>query len=96
MLEKSCKLTGPWVGLYPLGVRISVNVKPGSSKNLVEETDQGLRVWLRAQPQDGKANWALVCVLAEHYGVAKSEIKILTGHTSKGKLVEVIGGPEGT
>ncbi len=77
-------------------MKISVSVKPGSSKNQIEETDQGLRVWLRAQPQDGKANWALVCVLADHYGVAKSDVKILRGQTSKNKLVEIIGGPEGT
>ncbi len=77
-------------------MKISVSVKPGSSKNQIEETDQGLRVWLRAQPQDGKANWALVCVLADHYGVAKSDVKILRGQASKNKLVEIIGGPEGT
>lgn len=77
-------------------MKISVSVKPGSSKNQIEETDQGLRVWLRAQPQDGKANWALVCVLADHYGVAKSDVKILRGQTSKNKLVEITGGPEGT
>ncbi len=77
-------------------MKISVSVKPGSSRNLVEQTEQGLRVWLRAQPQDGKANWALVCVLADHYGVAKSDVKILRGQASKNKLVEIIGGPEGT
>ncbi len=77
-------------------MKISVSVKPGSSRNLVEPTEQGLRVWLRAQPQDGKANWALVCVLADHYGVAKSDVKILRGQASKNKLVEIIGGPEGT
>ena len=77
-------------------MKISVSVKPGSSRNLVEQTEQGLRVWLRAQPQDGKANWALVCVLADHYGVAKSDVKILRGQTSKNKLVEITGGPEGT
>lgn len=53
-------------------------------------------MWLRAQPQDGKANWALVCVLADHYGVAKSDVKILRGQAGKNKLVEIIGGPEGT
>ncbi len=77
-------------------MKISVSVKPGSSRNLVEQTEQGLRVWLRAQPQDGKANRALVCVLADHYGVAKSDVKILRGQASKNKLVEIIGGPEGT
>ncbi len=77
-------------------MKISVAVKPGSSKNLVVETGQGLRVWLRAQPDAGKANWALVCVLADHYGVAKSNVRILRGQTSRNKLVEITGGPEGT
>ena len=51
---------------------------------------------LRAQPQEGIANWALECVLADYFGVSKSDVKILRGQTSKNKLVEIIGGPEGT
>ncbi len=79
-------------------MRISVSVKPGSSRNQIEQGDQGLTVWLRAQPEDGKANHALVCVLADHFGVAKSSIRILRGESSRKKLVEIegIGGPEGT
>ncbi len=79
-------------------MRISVSVRPGSSKNQIEPDGQGLKVWLRAQPEDGKANHALVCVLAEHYGVAKSAVRILRGEGSRKKLIEIegFGGPEGT
>lgn len=79
-------------------VKISVSVKPGSSKNLIEPAEQGLKVWLRAQPEDGKANKALVCLLADHFGVSRKSVRILRGETGRTKLVEIdgIGGPEGT
>ena len=79
-------------------MKIGVFVKPGSSKNLIEQDASGLRVWLRANPEEGKANTALVCLLADHYGVSRSQVRIVTGLSSRKKIVEIqgIGGPEGT
>lgn len=80
---------------------ISVRVRPGKRQNLVTQTDGGFLVDLRAQPVDGKANAALVCVLAEHFGVRKQDVKIKSGKGSREKLVSISrlaegGGPEGT
>ena len=38
----------------------------------------------------GKANKVLVGLVAKKYGVSKSRVKILTGQTSRNKIVEVV------
>lgn len=71
--------------------RYGVTVKPGSKKGpLVEVADDGsLTVFVRERAVDGAANTGVVKLLAAHFGVPKSRVTILRGHTSRSKLVEV-------
>jgi uncharacterized protein YggU (UPF0235/DUF167 family) len=48
-----------------------------------------LHVWLTAAPVDGAANQELIKFLAEHYGVARSSIRLVSGLTGRRKLVEI-------
>jgi uncharacterized protein (TIGR00251 family) len=50
-----------------------------------------LKVRVAAPPEDGKANVALMALLAKTLGVAKSAVSILSGHTSRIKHVEITG-----
>ena len=69
----------------------SVTVKPNSRKGpLVEERSGELTVYLREKPIDGEANQALVKILSQHFGVAKTRITIKTGQRGRKKLVEVL------
>ncbi len=72
-------------------MRITVKAKPGSKRgNLVMEGADGLyEVHLKERPIDGKANLALVKVLAEHFGVTQRDIKIVSGASSRQKIVEI-------
>lgn len=71
---------------------VKVSVKPGSKKGpLVVKKDDGLVVFLREKPHDGVANEALVRLLAEHFGVAKSLVEIKRGGKSHEKMVEICG-----
>ncbi len=75
---------------YPYGVIVSVRVKPGSSRGpLVQTTDDGLVVFLRERAVEGKANAALIATLAAHYGVAKSRVSIVGGHSARIKRVRI-------
>ncbi|GHS97010.1 UPF0235 protein [Bacteroidia bacterium] len=47
------------------------------------------RVYVTAAPADGAANRAVIKLLAEHLGVAKSKIRIIRGETSRDKLMEI-------
>ena len=70
-------------------MKLSVSVIPGAKENSVTETEGGLKVRLRARAIENKANDALVCVLADHFGVKKSQVRIKNGYASRNKLVEV-------
>jgi uncharacterized protein (TIGR00251 family) len=72
-------------------VRINVKAKPGSKKgNLVTEMPDGsFEVHLREKPVDGKANEALIRILAEHFDVRQRDISIVTGASARLKIVEI-------
>lgn len=71
--------------------KIKIRVLPRSSKNEIvgEMADGTLKVKLTAAPVDGKANEALIALLAEHFDCPKTKIKIVRGQTSKNKMIEV-------
>jgi len=50
-----------------------------------------LTVYLQQRAVDGQANAALVAIIAKHFGVAKSRVTIVRGHTSKMKTLSVDG-----
>ena len=64
---------------------ISVRVKPGSRKGPLVEVgaDGELTVYVRERPVDGKANEAVIRVLAEHLGVPRSSVELTSGATAR-------------
>ncbi len=69
---------------------LRVKVKPSSKREEVRrisETEYEVRVG--APPEGGKANERLREILADFFGVPKGRVKILRGHTSRIKLVEI-------
>ena len=52
-----------------------------------------LKLAVGAPPEDGKANAAVIALLAEALGVAKSAISVVSGATDRRKLVEIRGEP---
>ncbi|MDR3126474.1 MAG: DUF167 domain-containing protein [Rickettsiales bacterium] len=72
---------------------IDVRLCPGASRDAVlGETDGRLRVAVRAPAAEGRANDALVKFLAKKYGVAKSDVEILSGRTGRNKRVLIGAG----
>ena len=73
-------------------VRFAVRVQPRASRSeIVGEHGGALRVRLAAPPVDGAANDALVELLAESLGVPRRAVRIVAGHSSRFKTVEVDG-----
>ncbi|TFD46453.1 DUF167 domain-containing protein [Cryobacterium sp. TMT1-2-1] len=81
---------GPYV---TPAVNLTVRVKPGSRKGplvVTEDSDDAsLTVFLQQRAVDGAANDALVRLLAAHFGVARSAVRIIRGHTSRVKHVRI-------
>lgn len=74
-------------------MRIRVRVKPRAKEERIEglSPDGTLVVRVAAPPERGKANERLVRILAEAFGVARSEVRVVAGHKSRDKVVEVEG-----
>lgn len=70
-----------------------VKVIPRSAKSEVagEMADGTLKVKIAAPPEKGKANNVLCAFLAEHYGVPRSAVTIVSGHSAARKLVRIEG-----
>ena len=74
------------------GCTISVRVQPRASCDRVLGFREGtLRVSVTAPPEGGKANSAVLELLAATLGVAKSRLRIVRGHAARNKLVVVEG-----
>ncbi len=69
---------------------LRVKVRPGSaSDDIIDVTGDTLRVRLRAPPTNGKANQALLVMLAAAFSVPKRNVTIRHGHGSRIKTVVV-------
>lgn len=71
-------------------MKYQVVVKPGSRQEKIEKTGEfKLKVWVSAPPVDGKANEAVVRLVAAYLGIPKSRLSIKSGHKGKTKVLEV-------
>lgn len=70
---------------------VSVRVKPGSKKGPLVETgsDGELTIYVRERAVDGKANDAVVALLAKHLGVPRSRVDLASGATSRMKRFRI-------
>jgi len=70
---------------------IRVKVTPRSAKNEIagELADGTLKVRVTAAPEKGHANEQVCAVLAAHYRVPLSAVRIVSGHTGPRKLVRI-------
>jgi uncharacterized protein (TIGR00251 family) len=81
------------------GLRVAVRIAPKARRDAVEglaETANGgaeIRVSVTAVPEDGKANRALIKLLAKAWGVPKTAISILAGETERHKILSISGEP---
>jgi uncharacterized protein (TIGR00251 family) len=71
--------------------KLLVRVSPRASRNLVEVREGTVRVCVTSASTDGQANSAVIELLAKKLGVAKSNLTIVRGDTSRDKLLEVAG-----
>lgn len=72
-------------------MKVAVIVKPGSKKGPLVQPDLlgGLLVYVREPALEGKANKAVIALVAKHFGVPGSSVRLIRGHTSTRKLFEI-------
>jgi uncharacterized protein (TIGR00251 family) len=73
-----------------MALKIWVTVKPQAKKaGVTQDADGTYRVSVHAPAREGKANHAVIALLADHFAVPKSSIKILRGNASRKKWLEI-------
>lgn len=81
-------------------VRLSVRLTPNGGRDAVEgwETGADGESYLKARvsdpPDKGKANKALIALVAKAAGVAKSAVSLVSGDTQRKKILQIEGDPE--
>ena len=69
--------------------RLALRVTPGARVESVELGEGKLLVKVRVKPEDGKANAAVLDLLADALGIATSRLRLLRGATGRDKLVQL-------
>jgi len=78
-------------------MRLTVRLTPKASAEGIDgwsTDDKGrpvLKVRVRAPPIDGKANLALVALLAKTLDVPRSRVRLIAGESARFKLLEIEG-----
>ena len=73
------------------GMKIFVRAKPKTKHERVEKVDEThFVICVKEAATEGRANQAIIGALAGHFGVPKSRIKIISGKTSKRKILEIL------
>lgn len=76
----------------PEGVVIAVKVSAGASRERVlGEHGGALKLSVSAAPERGNANKAVCELVAKHLGVARSQVRVVAGETSRDKKLLVVG-----
>jgi uncharacterized protein (TIGR00251 family) len=70
-------------------MKIQVTVKPNSRTEKLSREGNSFIAKVKEPPKEGRANQAVIRLLAEHFGVSQSQVRILSGFRSRNKVVEV-------
>ena len=70
-------------------MKINVKVMPHSIREEVLKQGDDYVVRVKAMPQDGKANEAVIELIAKYFKVPKSVVKIVSGMTGRNKIVDI-------
>ena len=71
-------------------MKIQVKVKPSSKTEELSREGDSFIVKVKEPPKEGKANQAVIRLLAEHFSVQQSHVRILSGFRSRNKVIEIV------
>jgi uncharacterized protein (TIGR00251 family) len=81
-------------------LRLSVRLKPNGGRDAIDGMEVGadgeahLKARVSAVPEKGKANKALIALLAKELRIPKSTVSLLSGDTARKKILRIDGDPE--
>lgn len=71
-------------------MKIIVKTKPGAKENKIEKVDEAnYTIYIKEPPINGRANAALIKLLADHFDISPSLVQIISGYMARVKVVEI-------
>jgi uncharacterized protein (TIGR00251 family) len=70
-------------------MKIQVKVKPNSRTEELSQEGDSFIIKVKEPPREGRANQAVIKLLAEHFSVPQSQVRILSGLRAKNKVIEI-------
>lgn len=76
---------------YSYCMKVTVNIKPNTKhrEEVVITPSGDLIVYTKQPAVEGRANQAVIRLLANYYRVSKSQVELIQGHTSKFKVFRI-------
>jgi hypothetical protein len=82
----------PWLTAGKDGVYLSIHAQPGAKKAALRGLHgDAIKVAVKEAAQDGKANKAIEAFIAKELGLAKRDVEVTSGHTSRSKRIFLSG-----
>ena len=76
----------------PPSTRLLLRVTPGAKRSeVVGRYGEAWKVRVAAEPERGRANAAVLDLIANSHAVPRASVELLTGHTAQDKVVELAG-----
>ena len=80
----------PWDASGKNNMKIIIKTKPGAKNNKIERIDEAnYIISIKEPPINGRANAALIKLLADHFDISPSLIEIISGFMARTKVVEI-------
>lgn len=71
-------------------MKVTVSVKPSAREEKVEKiSETEYKVSVKEPAKEGRANWGVERALAVYFKIPPSRARIISGHTSRKKIVEI-------
>ena len=70
-------------------MKVRVDVKPNSKVPGVEPVEDHLVVRVKEPPREGRANDAVLRAVADYYGVAQRDVRLVSGASGRHKVIDV-------
>ncbi|APG86118.1 DUF167 domain-containing protein [Sinorhizobium americanum] len=80
--------------------RLTVRLTPNGGRDAIDgletaaDGEEHLKVRVRAVPEKGRANQALIALLAKSFGIARNRIALISGDTQRKKILRIEADPE--
>ncbi len=72
-------------------IKIFIKARPNSKHESIKKlSETNFEICVKEPPIKGRANAAIIMALAKHFKVPFSAVRIISGHTSRQKVVEIV------